>query len=136
MTDLLGTDFYCIDDLDANLTLVSERVCLAHAVVRRVSTPSFGLHYDGNYGYDIREELGKPQGSPNRLAAHRIEAEALKDERVSNAAATVTYVAVADAPDKQNDELTVDIWLEDDGGPFELVAAVSSDGITVELLGD
>jgi len=43
---------------------------------------------------------------------------------------------VADSPDKQNDELSVDIWLEDDGGPFELVAAVSSDGITVELLGE
>jgi len=132
----LGSDFYCIDDLDPNLSVVEDRVCLAHAAVRHVSTPSFGLFYDGNYGYDIREELGKPQGPANRISAHRIETEILKDERVNNVAATVEFVDVATAPDEANDELTMDIWLQDDDGPFELVAAVSDDGITVEILQD
>jgi len=132
----LGSDFACIDDLDANLSVVEGRVGLAHAAVRRISTPQFGLHYDGNYGYDVRDELGKPQGQPNRLAAHRIESEVLKDERVADVGAKVEFVAVADSPDRANDELDITISLTDDDGPFELTAALSATGITVELLQD
>lgn len=132
----LGSDFYCVDDLDPNLSTVSGRTGLAQAAVRRISTPPFGLHYDGNYGYDVRNELGKPQGQPNRLSAHRIEAEVLKDERVSNAAAEVEFVAIADSPDENNDRLDITVSLTDDDGPFELVATIGSDGVTVELLED
>jgi hypothetical protein len=130
----LGTDFYCIDDLDANLSVVDGRVGLAQAAIRRISTPKFGLHYDGDYGYDVRDELGKPQGQHGRLSAHRIEIEVLKDERVNDAKAEVEFVAVADSADQQNDALTIDVKIADDDGPFELVAIVGSDGITMELL--
>jgi hypothetical protein len=136
MADSLGSDFYCIDDLDPNLSVVEERDCLAQASVRRISTPKYGLFYDGDYGYDVRQELGKPQGQPNRLSASRIETQVLMDERVNNSAAEVEFVSVADSPDESDDSLNITISITDDDGPFELVTTIGSDGVTLELLQD
>ena len=128
----LGTDFAGIDDIDADLSVTDGRIGLAQAIATRLGTPRFGLYYDGNYGYDLRSEIGKPQGAANRVTAHRIETETLKDERISDASASVEYVQVADAPDQSNDTLTITLSITDDDGPFELVLSV--DDVSVSLL--
>ena len=127
----LGTDFACVDDLDANLSLVDGRLGLAQASARRISTPRLGLHYDPNYGFDIRNELGRPFGQ--RIASQNIEQEILKDERVNDVVASVETVIVATSADEVSGDMRINISLTDDEGPFELTLEVA-DGVTAVLL--
>ncbi len=66
MAEGLGTDFFCISDLDANFTLVTdEKTALAQSTARRLQTPRRYLFYDIDYGEDVTDDIG---ASRNLLA--------------------------------------------------------------------
>ncbi len=86
----LGTDIAGVQDVDLALTLVEGRLGLAQAVARRLFQPIGSLFYDEDYGAGLLRGVGgsfKTFGGLQSLA----EAEALKDERIEEAAATITY---------------------------------------------
>lgn len=124
----LGTDFHCVDDIDANLSSVkSDRFCLAENIARRISTARGALFYDLNYGTDIRSRINAAQRV--EITASQIEAEALKDERVQDAAASVVFGEVGTS---NEGTLTVSLTITASDGPFVLVLSVSN--LTVEIL--
>ena len=126
--DPLGVDFSCIDDIDPSLTLVDGREGLAQSVARSISTPRGGLFYDSNYGSDVRGRINRPVD--DTITGRLVEAEAIKDERVADVAANVTFV-------EATGDLTISITLEDEAGPFDLVNTISPTGtITVALLNE
>jgi phage baseplate assembly protein W len=119
----LGSDISGVNDLDPNLTVVAGRRGLAEAVARRLGTMRGSLVGDPDYGTDLRLFLNAPaQGA--RVAA-AVEAEALKEERLENAQAIVTFLP-------QSNTINVDLVLTDADGPFDLTLAVSA--VSVELL--
>jgi len=132
----LGVDFACVDDLDANLSLVEGRTALAQSTARRIITPRGGLYYDPNYGTDIRGRLHRP--FPAALTARLVEQEALKDERVENAGASVEFVEVPLASDKTDGDLIVTINLLDvTNTAFDLTSQISPSGtITVDEINE
>ncbi len=120
----LGVDFACIDDIDADLSLVDGKTGLGQACARRITTPRGGLFYDADYGIDVRDFL-KQSGFSETQAARIIESEILKDERVDNAVAVVNLNQI-------DETVTIDIALESEFGPFALTVTVGN--LTVELL--
>lgn len=119
----LGSDFAGISDIDANLSSVSGRRCLAEALATRLSTVRGGLLGDPSYGDSLLFRLNAPVSEV--LLARRIEKECLKDERVADVFASVTYSAATASA-------SIILTITDDDGPFELVLEVSQ--LTVELL--
>lgn len=85
----LGTDFAGIDDLDADLSLVSDEEGHAQAIATRLTTDRGGLFYDRSYGLNLNRFLNATVSDVGTLAA-RIEREALEDERTETASAEVT----------------------------------------------
>ncbi len=122
MATNLGTDFHCISSVDANLTPVSGRVCLAQAVARRLISPLGSLFHDPNYGEDLRRYLGGSVATARRVAASA-ENEAEREERVERADATATL---------SGDQLAVDVRIEDADGEFDFTLSVSA--LTAEIL--
>lgn len=87
-----GSDFSCVDDLDANLSQVSGDLGLVQAVARRWLCPAGGLWYDPTYGYGLLRHVGV--SAPRlRAIAGGLTAEALKDERVLRCDAFPTFDA-------------------------------------------
>ena len=122
--DPLGTDLNWDGDLDPAGRYVSGRKCLAQAFRRRFETGRGTLFYDGEYGLDLREYLNRDLGTGELAAlARAIEDQALQDDRVLSATATVTFV---------DERLRVELALVDAAGPFDLTLAVSD--LTVEVL--
>lgn len=122
----LGSDFSGFDDLDPRLTFLegdaNEITACAQAVARRFITPRGGLFYDQSYGLDLRAFLSDT-ANPD-LVAKQICAEARKEQRVTDCAASITV---------NGDTWTVVINPSiDTGRSFTLTLAVSA--VTVELL--
>jgi hypothetical protein len=120
----LGLDLSGVDDLSPQMTEVSGRLGLIQSIARRLQTPNGGLFYDPDYGYDVRRFLSAVVVNSGELASS-VEAEALKDERVAQATATVVFSA-------SSSSLLIKLEIADSGGPFAFVLAVSA--VTVELL--
>ena len=123
----IGADINCASGLDPLFTLVSGRTALGQAIARRLQTPRGTLAWIGDtadYGYDVRQHLGDDL-MPRLVSmiASRVEAEALADERVRAATATVTLHAGA---------LRVGLQLADASGPFRLTLSI--DAVTVTVL--
>jgi hypothetical protein len=94
---------------------------VVEAVLRRLQTPRGGLWYDRDYGTDVRQFLN---GSRSRFTvAAAVEAEALKDERIEEAGAEVTFT-------DRTLEIVLRIVTAD--GPFSLTVGVSE--LTVDLI--
>jgi len=121
-----GSDFYCIDDIDPALSIVSGNDCLGQALVRRISTPRLGLFYDPDYGIDARRYLGRAV-RPN-VTSQAIESECMKDERLEDITVGVSFRS----NDEPKDKLSITLKCTTDGGPFDLTVAI--DDLTVELL--
>lgn len=121
----LGSDFSAVTDVDPNLRRVKGRFALAQAIARRLTTPSGLKFYDLNYGFDVRAFVNAP--AQQFRVERGVEIEALKDERVLAADATVTFITEDDPP-----RLTIGLTLTDDDGPFDLTLNV--DELSVELL--
>ena len=88
----LGTDFACIEDLDADLSLVSDEEGHAQAIARRLITDRGGLFYERSYGRNLKRYLNATVSDVGTLQA-QIEREALEDERTLTAKATVTLAS-------------------------------------------
>jgi hypothetical protein len=85
-----GTDFAGVEDLDAGLSVVSGGTGLMQAVSRRWITSAGELFYAPDYGEDLHQWIGA-NVITGRIEA-RLEAEALKDERVKSCSVSVEYV--------------------------------------------
>ena len=72
MTDI-GTDLYCISDLDPAGRTVSGPEALAQAIARRLQTPRGALAAigdDPDYGLDLRDYVGDDVGAaPSTIGA-------------------------------------------------------------------
>lgn len=113
-------------DLDPGFGLVSGRRALAQAILARLDTPQGTLWYDPDYGRDLKRWLNESFAPSDVFRVQsEIEAECLKDERVRDVAATVTF-------EPQAERLRVVLALTDADGPFELVLAVSA--VSLEVL--
>ena len=121
-----GSDFYCVDDIDPALSVVSGNDCLGQALVRRISTPRLGLFYDADYGIDARRYLGRAV-NPN-VTSQAIESECMKDERLADITAGVSF----DSDDEPRDNLSITLQCAADDGPFDLTVLI--DNLSVSLL--
>jgi hypothetical protein len=121
----LGTDVYCIDDIDPAFAMVSGSAAVAQAIARRFDTPRGGLHYDGEYGYDLVEWMNRDISDADvyRVAV-AVESEALKDERVLSADAVATY-------DASTETLSISLRGVCSSGPFQLVLSVDDVSVTI-----
>ena len=124
----LGTDFGCVDDVNANLSVTptGER-CLGENIARRISSARGSLFYDTDYGTDVRSRLNAIERK--EILALHLEAEALKDERVKGVKAALEF---GEAGTAQAGTVLVELELTTSDGPFVLVLSV--DAVTVEIL--
>ena len=128
----LGSDFSCVTDLDANMSVVDGRVCLAQALARRLDTPKGGLFYDPSCGYALIERIGAITTA--FTVQQQIQNELLQDERVEELTATVTLVEQGDEGAAEEDigNMTIVIEADDGDGPFDFVIDASVAGIDIE----
>lgn len=114
------------DDIDPFSPLA-----VAQAFARRIQTTRGTLPEDTDYGLDARAYLNRAMTTAELLAvAGEIRSEGVKDDRVEDAAVTVTM------PDLKN--LTIEVQLEPKdprtGGPFAFTLAVTSGAVMLEAL--
>lgn len=107
-------------DTDANMHLAED---VLTAVVDRITTPRGGLWYSDAYGDDVRRHVGTTQHV--LVIAQGLEAQALADERVENAAAQATF--------GDDGAMSIAMSIESSDGPFEFTLAV--DQVSAKLLG-
>lgn len=120
-----GSDLSAVDDIDANLSLAFDsRTTLIQALLRRMSAPRGALFYAPDYGIDLGAYVNTAK-DPRQLEA-LIESELVNDERVNDVRATVTYAALTGAGSTGGQDVTVELSLETDDGPFDLVLSVSA----------
>jgi hypothetical protein len=99
---------------------------VGQAVVRRYITPRGGLIDDANYGFDLRGYVnhGTTQETITQLSG-QIRAEAVKDERVSDAAAELSF-------DTRMMSVSLPLTLSDPAAtPYDLVFFVTADGVQI-----
>lgn len=118
-----GRDLAGVADLSFALPeVIDSRLGVAQSIARRLQTDV--LFYDPEYGYDLRRLLSAAAVPElGGQVEHRVEQEALKDERVRRARARVTRFAE-----------TLDVRLQIatyDEGSFELTLGVSELDVTV-----
>lgn len=118
-----GSSWSCVDDLTMPSVLVKGNRVVAEAVARRLITRRGQLVDDPNYGFALTDYL-EADLPPAELARIRagVQAECVKDERVSGATATVTLAGAV---------LVVVIVLTVATGPFTLVLSVSDVNATI-----
>jgi len=115
----IGSDFAAVTTVDASLSRVKGRRALAEAVARRLQTPNGAKFYDLDYGFDVRQFINAPT---RRFQVERgTELEALKDPRVEDADAVVTFGAGV---------LQILLTLTDEAGPFDLTLNVDELQVT------
>jgi len=123
-----GSDVSTLPTLDPLLGPLTGPAVVGQAVARRLRTPRGQLTFHPDYGLDLRQYVN---GSllPGALPALRaaIEQEALKDERVADAVATVEYLAASQS-------IRVSLQLLTSQGPFLLVLNVSALDVTSPTL--
>ncbi len=119
-----GSCWSCITDLVMPSTMASGFQVVAEAILRRWQTPRGGLIDDPNYGFDLSDYIGDDLDTRGLARiGQAAAAEAQKDERVLNAAVTVSLIG---------DALTVAGLISTAKGPFRLV--VSVDQVNTTLL--
>lgn len=118
-----GTSWSCVDDLTMPAVLVKGNRVVAEAIARRLITRRGQLVDDPNYGFALTDYLDADL-TPAELVRIQagVQAECLKDERVSGATSTVTLAGSV---------LIVAIALTVAAGPFTLVLSVSDVSATI-----
>lgn len=118
-----GSDLSLLVDLDALGAVVSGRLVLSQALVRRWSTPPGRLLDDPHYGYDVTGEINDDLG-PSDVASigSNMDAEALKDQRVVSCLTSATLV---------NGVLMTVSTIDDGNGPFTLTLAITAVSVTI-----
>jgi len=124
-TTIDGTDMSLLMDLDPMGTVVSGRLLLTQAVVRRWTTPRGRLLDDPHYGYAVTDELNDDLGPSDisRIGAN-MDAEAVKDERIVSCLTSVQFNPVTGV-------LNTSSILNDGAGPFSLVLNITAVTVTI-----
>ena len=119
-----GRDLSCVSDLDASMSEVSGRMCLAQSLARRITSPRGAVIDDPNACSDIRDFLNDDISTADlaRFTA-MVDAEFRKDERVISSTSTLIFV---------DSTVTVSSSIVDGDGPFRLVLAISD--VTTAIL--
>lgn len=125
-----GVDLSCVTDVTERMDEVdpSKPTAVGQAVVRRYITPRGGVIDDANYGFDLRGYVnhGSTDETITQLSG-QIRAEAVKDERVLDAVADLSF-------DTRMISVSLTLTLSDPTStPYDLVFFVTGDG--VQLLG-
>lgn len=120
----LGDDFGGSVDIDPSFSVVTGRRALAEAVARGWLDLAGSIFYAPDRGVGVSAFLSAAVNT-NGLA-HRLEEDALKDERVQDCSVTVTLVA---------EQLKITGALTDAQGPFTLTVLVSQLSTQVLLQG-
>jgi hypothetical protein len=128
-TDLgYGVDLDCVTDTTPALTEVRPQSphAIGQAVLRRLITPRGAVLDAPDYGYDVRGRLNHGTTTDDiRSMESDVRGEAMKDDRVTNADVTVTYVATTRA-------LTVELIItpaDPTRDDFNLVFYVTADAV-------
>ncbi len=124
MTDY-GTELSCVNDIASDGRTVTGFRVVAEAIARRLITPRGRLIRDPNYGFDLTQYINADM-STRDIASLRssVEAECLKDERVTGAIVSATL--------DSHGLLTVTIEIDLGSDSFTLVVAASD--VTLELV--
>lgn len=118
-----GSDLSCITDIDGSGLEVTGRRVLSQALARRIISPRGCLVDDPNYGTDLTTYINAdiPRGGEGRIAS-QADAEFRKDERVISSLTTASFLAGV---------VTLSTTITDGAGPFSLVLAITSVGVSV-----
>ena len=120
-----GVDLSCIRDVTPDLAEVdpTSPAAVGQGALRRLLTPRGGVVDDQAYGLDLRAYTshGVTNDELRGLAA-QVRAEAMKDDRVSEADATIAYAA-------GKLDVTLMLTLVDSSETFTLIFFVTPDGI-------
>ena len=120
-----GSDVSVFPDLDPNFSPLTGQRAVAECVARMLETPRGGLVYAPNRGFDIRAVLNESMTEARLSQVKRaVESEALKDERVLDAKASLTFVFATQV-------LTVKLDLTTADGPFRLVLEVTAVSLNI-----
>ena len=111
-------------EISADLRIISGPVALLDALMRRFSTAHNSRSVDRDYGCALSQWLNDNDVEPAAIRA-RIEAECLKDERVSRARAYVTI-------NEDAGRIDVDIRIDSTFGTFGFTIGI--DDVTTQLL--
>jgi phage baseplate assembly protein W len=118
-----GTDISTLPDLDPTFALISGVDVERESIVRELSTPAGGLFWATEYGFDVRglvdSSLSDADAKALQLAIQR---RLLKREKITKAAATVTFNSPAQ-------KLTISISCVGALGPFSTVFELDSTGV-------
>jgi phage baseplate assembly protein W len=113
-----GQCWSCVTDLSSPGIYVTGNQAIGEAIARRLQTPRGGLIDDPNYGYDLTDFLNDDLTTADlALIQSNVNAECVKDERVTAASTTLTFTGGV---------LIVTIAVTTSAGPFTLVLSVSS----------
>jgi phage baseplate assembly protein W len=113
-----GTEVSCISDFAADGRTVTGNAVVGEAIARRLSTPRGRLIDDPNYGFDLTAYVFDDMTARDIAAlCAGATAEALKDERVQDAAVQAVLAKGL---------LTVTVSITTALGPFRLVLAVTA----------
>ena len=110
-------------DLSPDLRMVSGIEALQGRLLARYQTDYASWEEDPEFGYNLTKRLNDIVDDPSRIESRAAE-EALKDEQVSEAEATVTY-------DEETETQSITISGESEVGPFDFT--LTPDKLTAEL---
>jgi hypothetical protein len=132
-----GTDLSCVTDITPQADEVSQESprAIGEALARRFISPRTSVLDDNAYGLDLRARLNAGQTRAQLTALRsQIRVECLKDDRVSDADVTVTFVlsplrmsvAIAVTPHASDDEFSLTFFVTADG--VQLVGSINEHG--------
>lgn len=119
-----GNDTEAVSDLTFARRQVDGETMMAQAMARRLQTRRGSLFYASDYGYDLRQFL-KGSVPPASVINGQVENELLKDERVADVTAEVSF-------NEQSEVQEVRVFGNGSEGPFDLTIPIED--VTVELL--
>lgn len=128
-----GSDLSCTSDLDERMTELAgdSTLALAQALARRLDCPRGALPDDPDYGIDLRGYCNRGVTAAEiRALAGQVRAELEKDDRVDQAAVTVTPFPTGSSLRIEAAITPVDHRL----GGFALTLAVTSAELLIEEL--
>ena len=122
-----GGDILVFSDLDESMTPVFDGRVLGEAIAKRFLTQRGTLPFhEDSYGRDIRDDLNEAMTTERLFSIKaELEAEARADERVLDASIKLSF-------DAARGEMTIDVELQTEQGPYSLTILVSQ--LTVQLL--
>lgn len=119
-----GTDFSTVPDLDPNMGLISGPKVVLEAIARRLQTPQGWYADDPRYGVDLIAYLGSDSAY---TIAPLIQEQALEDDRVASASATLTQAT------QNGIRVSLKVQLVDDEREYPLTVDITQAGAVIGL---